>query len=324
MKYKDPITGELKDIIVKSGDTLPIGTIVEFDGETVPDGYEEFETEDYGSLGNIIVDDVTCKNILPNNVQSQTINGVTITRGKDGSLTLNGTSTAGTYVYLVQNANIKLKTGTYVLSTHKSGSVDTNAYLQISDASGTVIGSSINFVSETREIITLTEDTYIGSAHIYFGSGRTFNNLKIYPMLEKGDAETNYVEHKEFENDKDSGVVTVVENLIEVRRIGKLCMLSIYGDYTTELPNNVATQIGTIPAGFRPYRALGNPMIIRDSKFTEVDKSIVTLGTEGAIKIRQKTGATITPAQLFATLMYFTDNAFPTSTSVASLEGTTD
>lgn len=40
MKYRDPNTGELKDIYVKAADTLPIGTIVDFDGDTVPDGWE--------------------------------------------------------------------------------------------------------------------------------------------------------------------------------------------------------------------------------------------------------------------------------------------
>ena len=41
MKYKDPKTGEYKDIFLKTGDTLPVGTIVEYDGDEVPAGYEE-------------------------------------------------------------------------------------------------------------------------------------------------------------------------------------------------------------------------------------------------------------------------------------------
>ena len=40
MKYKDPQTGEFKDITVKASDTLPIGTIVDYDGDIVPDGWE--------------------------------------------------------------------------------------------------------------------------------------------------------------------------------------------------------------------------------------------------------------------------------------------
>lgn len=47
MKYKDPVTGELKDIIIKSGDTLPIGTIVEIQGDVIPDGYEEVNGSNY-------------------------------------------------------------------------------------------------------------------------------------------------------------------------------------------------------------------------------------------------------------------------------------
>ena len=40
MKYRDPETGEFKDITVKVADTLPVGTIVEYDGTTIPNGWE--------------------------------------------------------------------------------------------------------------------------------------------------------------------------------------------------------------------------------------------------------------------------------------------
>lgn len=45
MKYRNPNTGELKDIYVKASDTLPIGTIVDYEGDTVPDGYEKATSE---------------------------------------------------------------------------------------------------------------------------------------------------------------------------------------------------------------------------------------------------------------------------------------
>lgn len=41
MKYKDPSTGQLKELSLKAADTLPIGTIVDYDGEEVPEGWEE-------------------------------------------------------------------------------------------------------------------------------------------------------------------------------------------------------------------------------------------------------------------------------------------
>lgn len=40
MKYRDN-DGLFKDLFVKTSDTLPIGTIVEYDGTEVPTGYEE-------------------------------------------------------------------------------------------------------------------------------------------------------------------------------------------------------------------------------------------------------------------------------------------
>lgn len=41
MKYND--NGEYKDIYIKTFDTLPVGAEVDFDGETVPDGWSEIE-----------------------------------------------------------------------------------------------------------------------------------------------------------------------------------------------------------------------------------------------------------------------------------------
>lgn len=41
IKYKD--NGTYKDIVVKVGDTQPIGTIVDYEGSVVPDGWEEVE-----------------------------------------------------------------------------------------------------------------------------------------------------------------------------------------------------------------------------------------------------------------------------------------
>ena len=41
MKYND--NGTYKDIYVKTFDTLPIGTEVDYDGNTVPDGWSEIE-----------------------------------------------------------------------------------------------------------------------------------------------------------------------------------------------------------------------------------------------------------------------------------------
>lgn len=40
MKYRNPKTGEFKDLLVKVTDTLPVGSIVDYEGENIPEGWE--------------------------------------------------------------------------------------------------------------------------------------------------------------------------------------------------------------------------------------------------------------------------------------------
>ena len=56
MKYRDPQTGEFKDITVKVADTLPVGTIVEYDGTTIPNGWEQIEPQ-VDPVENISIND---------------------------------------------------------------------------------------------------------------------------------------------------------------------------------------------------------------------------------------------------------------------------
>ena len=50
MKYRDPETGEFKELYTKAADTLPVGTVVDFDDTEVPAGWEQAEaTDDYST-----------------------------------------------------------------------------------------------------------------------------------------------------------------------------------------------------------------------------------------------------------------------------------
>lgn len=42
MKARDS-KGELKELVIKANDSIPAGTIVDFDGDVVPEGYEKVE-----------------------------------------------------------------------------------------------------------------------------------------------------------------------------------------------------------------------------------------------------------------------------------------
>jgi len=51
MKYND--NGIYKDVYVKAFDTLPVGTEVDYDGSTVPDGWSEVSSFGAGSIVNL-------------------------------------------------------------------------------------------------------------------------------------------------------------------------------------------------------------------------------------------------------------------------------
>ena len=43
MKYRDPYTGDFVDMYLSATDTLPVGTIIDYDGTNIPAGWEEYE-----------------------------------------------------------------------------------------------------------------------------------------------------------------------------------------------------------------------------------------------------------------------------------------
>lgn len=193
MKYKDPITGELRDVVIKSGDTLPIGTIVEFDGDTIPDGYEEFETQDYGSLGNIIVDDVICKNMLDENLLIKGLISI-------GSGAYNPNPDACCINNFIEIDNTKNYTFSW------SFSANANAYVIFFDKDKNVLGNIYQQASKYSLKLN-TFEKYSSVKYIKFRFDTLITN-KIYLQLELGDTFTGYVRHKSFENNVIYGTFT--------------------------------------------------------------------------------------------------------------------
>lgn len=42
--------GELKELVIKANDSIPAGSVIEFDGDVVPEGFEKAEDEDWENL----------------------------------------------------------------------------------------------------------------------------------------------------------------------------------------------------------------------------------------------------------------------------------
>lgn len=138
----------------------------------------------------------TGKNMLPYPFAdtTRTIYGITFTDNKDGTITLNGTSTFSTTTsiadfYLCRN--ISISAGTYTLSGCPSGG-STYKYrlmMSIKKSGGTTayssdIGQGYSFTVDTDTTVTLT--IRIG------GEIGTVSNLAFKPQLELGSTATDY------------------------------------------------------------------------------------------------------------------------------------
>lgn len=126
--------------------------------------------------------------------ESETINGVTFTPVyKNGSLqyiNVNGTSTENTNYYMSTDTyahNQMLTTGTYTLSDGKIEESSTT-YFTFMDVE---LSPDYNLSTAGIKTMTLPQDSKIKS-RIVVRSGITLNNVKFYPMLEKGTEASPY------------------------------------------------------------------------------------------------------------------------------------
>ena len=156
-------------------------------------GQESFEFEPY--RGETITPDevelygdahAVGKNLIPFKVKTEVVNGVTATTRADGSITLDGTATADTYI---NSPHMMIEAGTYTLSS--GSAIPTGIGLSLRGANDQ--STNLLRISNGQSAATGTI-TYNGDAFAYIGitSGTTVSNLTIYPQLEAGSEATAY------------------------------------------------------------------------------------------------------------------------------------
>ena len=122
------------------------------------------------------------KNFLPNDLTSQELNGTTFTVNADKSITISGTPSAQTRVYITR-ANINIKTGMYF----SSGNMPTGTRIFCSKTSG---GST------TYPTISPSHSATVGANYTNFllEINTTYDGTEftIYPQLEVGSSATTY------------------------------------------------------------------------------------------------------------------------------------
>lgn len=133
---------------------------------------------------------VVCgKNRLINKSLSQTYGGVNYTVNDDKSITLNGTSTTNFVVEL--NNNMVLEQGQYTLSL-KGKTQGCGVYAYVGSGTLKAYVSSYNTAENWQSTFTLNEQTTFTQVRIDIQNGKTFNNITIYPQLEKSSQATTY------------------------------------------------------------------------------------------------------------------------------------
>lgn len=142
---------------------------------------------------------VSGRNLFPITETGGTKNGITWVNNGDGSITLNGTATTGTFLTLDNDSFIKYKTGVRYAITHNCEPIETNdwyIYVAIYDTPTHMKASwnsyshhSINFGMPSR----IAKDGYFKGAKMYINANVTFDNFTIKPQLEEGNTVGEFV-----------------------------------------------------------------------------------------------------------------------------------
>lgn len=153
------------------------------------------------------------RNLLNLNAPTSTTNGITCTNNNDGSITINGHTTAG-FTYYLTNDNITFEKGKkYTISAKVLSGSCTNytsstswAFKFIADINN-VNATETNIGSTTKEV----EKTFDGSnasarPNLWFGwnsstteNDAVFNDLRVQFMVEESDTKHSYVPYGTYE-----------------------------------------------------------------------------------------------------------------------------
>lgn len=151
------------------------------------------------------IENLEGENICPSLNTTRTINGVTFTKNKDGSITMNGTATAGiTYPINVNTTTntrtvlLKANSKYRMLSSYESGKYTTQVFYLKNNAT-TYSSSLIETVEETK-----------AGMYIRVYKNAVLENVTIYPQITKGEEDKPYVPYNSLE------IKDVRENLLDV------------------------------------------------------------------------------------------------------------
>ena len=146
--------------------------------------------------GRELTVNVSGKNLMKPNKSTVTLNGITATMNDDGSVALNGTATANTYIGMWNNLYARSIGVGKITINAIDGQSSTTYYMGIDRREGS---SYINRIAQSitnNGIGEITQEDVENNRHFYvwvfIAANYTANNLVFRPQLELGDTATAY------------------------------------------------------------------------------------------------------------------------------------
>lgn len=185
------------------------------------DTYEQYgasPSPDYPSE----IESLEGENICPSLNTTRTINGVTFTKNKDGSITMNGTATAD--VTYPINVNTTTNTRTVLLKANSKYRMLLNYESEKYTTQVFYLKNNVmTYSSSSSSLIETVEETKAGM-YIRVYKDAVLDNITIYPQITKGEEYKPYVPYNSLEF-KDEGknlfnIDTIIENLYIIAQNG--------------------------------------------------------------------------------------------------------
>ena len=205
--------------------------------------------EQYGASPSPVypseIENLEGENICPSLNTTRTINGVTFTKNKDGSYTLNGTATVEiTYPINVNTTTntrtvlLKANSKYRMLSSYESGKYVTQVFY-----------FKNNVTTYSTSLIETVEETKAGM-YIRVYKNAVLENVTIYPQITKGEEYKPYVPYNSL------GFLDIGENLIKAREYS-----ATVNNVERSITNGLVKLNGTMgeaPAGSNAFSIIGN------------------------------------------------------------------
>ena len=164
------------------------------------------------------IENLEGENICPSLNTTRTINGVTFTKNKDGSITMNGTATAETTYPINVNTTtntrtvlLKANSKYRMLSNYESGKYTTQVFY--------LKNNVMTYSSSSSSLIETVEETKAGM-YIRVYKDAVLDNVTIYPQITKGEEYKPYVPYNSLEfKDVGSNVLELSKGTVTLNGV---------------------------------------------------------------------------------------------------------